>query len=184
MNSRTELKLLTAVAVATGLLATVPAEAEYSSYEDFARVVSAEPVFATVEHQVPRQQCWDERVQTHSSHYPSHHRSATPTLVGALVGGALGNELGHHKRNKQVGAVIGAVLGGSIARDVQRRHHDHHEVSYHTERRCETVYDVETEEQVIGYHVEYRYKGHDYETRTRNHPGKRLRVNVAVTPAE
>jgi len=37
---------------------------------------------------------------------------------------------------------------------------------------------------IIGYDVEYRYRGEIYMARTSTDPGDRLRVRVSVTPAE
>lgn len=169
-----------------------------SSFFDYARVTQADPLFETIEHRVPREECWNEKVpytpQSHANRRSSHRNSsATPTIIGALIGGALGNELGHHKRNKQVGAVVGAVLGGSIGADVQRqknrerdadRYDDSYDVAYRNEQRCKTYYDVETEQRLSGYQVSYSYNGHEYETVTDQHPGKKLRVRVGVSPAQ
>lgn len=37
---------------------------------------------------------------------------------------------------------------------------------------------------IVGYDVEYRYRGEIYMARTGSDPGDRLRVRVSVTPAE
>lgn len=169
-----------------------------NSFYAYARVTDVDPIYETVEHQVPRETCWTEKVRytPHQRHHNRHHgdKSATPVIIGALIGGALGNELGHHKRNKQVGAVAGAILGGSIGADIQRqnrhdRYHDSHydsayDVAYRDEQRCKTYYDVETEERLTGYEVSYRFSGREYQTITDQHPGKKLRVRVGVEPAE
>ena len=181
-----------------------------NSFYAYAKVTQAEPIYETFEHQVPREQCWNEKVRydtydRHTDHHPQHHarnRSSTPVILGALIGGALGNELGHHKRNKQVGAVAGAILGGAIGADIQRQNHRerHHnvnshdnyhgnydasyDVAYRTEQRCKTYYDIETEQRLSGYQVSYIYSGHEYHTITDQHPGKKLRVRIAVAPAE
>ncbi len=168
-----------------------------NSFVDFAKVTQVEPVFETIEHRVPREECWNEQVaytpEPDYYHPPHRDRSATPVILGALIGGALGNELGHHKRNKQVGAVAGAILGGSIGADIRRQQHREvyrqhrddagYDVAYRTEKRCKTYYDIETEQRVTGYDVSYRYQGHDYSTWMARDPGKRLRVQVAVQPA-
>lgn len=189
MKSVKNSKIRALVALSAGTLLASSALA--ASYHDYAKVTAVEPIYQTVRQEVPREQCWNERVQVSDNHYRGgHQRSSTPTLVGALVGGALGNELGHHKRNKQVGAVVGALLGGSIGRDIQRQHHREQyrghgqHVSYRTEQHCETVYETETEQQLVGYQVDYKYRGHFYQTETARHPGERLRVQVAVTPVE
>ncbi len=165
-----------------------------NSFFDYARVTQAEPIYQTIEHQVPREECWNEKVRYTPERHNSHrrHKSSTPLIIGALIGGALGNELGHHKRNKQVGAAVGAILGGSIGADVQRqnrrdRHDDNYDgydVAYRDEQRCKTYYEIETEQRLSGYEVSYRYNGHDYQTITDQHPGKKLRIKVGIRPAE
>ncbi len=169
-----------------------------NGFYDQAKVTQAEAIFETVERRVPREECWNEKIEyapepRYGRHY-SRRQSSTPLILGALIGGALGNELGHSKKNKQVGAVAGAILGGSIGRDVGRqrnreRGHDgyqdqSYDVAYRTEQRCKTYYDIETEERLTGYQVSYLYNGHEYQTITDQHPGKRLRVRVGVRPAE
>ena len=171
-----------------------------NSFYAYAKVTDVDPIYETVEHQVPRETCWTEKVRytPHQRHHDRHHasQSKTPVILGALIGGALGNELGHHKRNKQVGAVAGAILGGSIGADIQRQnrhdsYHDRHyddrhsyDVAYRDEQRCKTYYDIETEERLTGYEVSYRFSGREYQTITDQHPGKKLRVRVGVEPAE
>ena len=49
--------------------------------------------------------------------------------------------------------------------------------------RCETRYTTREEREPDGYRVTYRYAGREYTTRTEQHPGKRIRVRVEVTPA-
>lgn len=199
--------IVTAVWVSCSVVAGVISVSSHAGsrgdvFIDYAKVTAVSPVYDTIEHRVPREECWNEQVQytPHDQRYPSRRharqQSSTPVILGALIGGALGNELGHHKRNKQVGTVVGAILGGSIGADVRnnkrgRDHNDgyrngHHDydVAYRNERRCKTHYEIESEQQLSGYDVEYRYHGHDYSTFTSEHPGKKLQVRVAVKPVQ
>ena len=50
-------------------------------------------------------------------------------------------------------------------------------------QRCATHYVTEERRDLEGYLVTYRYAGRQYTTRTHQHPGKRIRVRVEVTPA-
>ena len=171
------------IALAAGALMSTSAMAA-SSYDE-AEVLSADPVYRTVTHVVPREQCHEEEVAYHEPAYG--RRSATPTILGAVIGGALGNALGHKKRNRQVGTAVGAVLGGSIGRDIGRRHAEARAgdvVRYRTERVCRVVEDVRKSEELVGYDVSYAYAGGVYHTQTRHHPGDTLRVKVRVRPAE
>lgn len=140
---------------------------------DYGRVRSATPIIETIEHRVPRETCRQERVRSH------HQNSATPVILGSIIGAAIGNQLGHHKSNKRVGAIAGTLLGAAIGSDISKnsiRHHGGYRM------QCSTDYDIEFEEQVVGYDVEYRYKGNTYYTQTREHPGKRLKLKLRIQP--
>ena len=180
-NARFSQKTKSRLGLSSALLAfglgSVSAQA--AQYDE-AQVLSAEPIYRTVTHTVPRETCYDEEVP-----YTQRPRAGvTSTLVGAVIGGALGNAVGHKKRNKQVGTAVGALLGGSIGADISRHRRGNEVVRYRTERVCEVVEDVREEEQLTGYRVRYAYLGNEYSTRTRQHPGDTLRVRVRVTPAE
>jgi uncharacterized protein YcfJ len=96
-------------------------------------------------------------------------------VVGAIVGGALGNQVGKGDGRK-ASTIAGAVIGGAIGRKVDRNN------GPAPGTRCRTV-DVEREERrVVGYDVEYQYKGDKYMSRLAQDPGSRLRIRIAVTP--
>lgn len=172
----------------TGILAlaaisvSLAAQAGPSRHEDYARVVSAEPVYETYERRVPREHCWVETVREEYTE-PSHS-SATPTLVGGIVGGAIGNAVGRGGDNKKIGAVVGSLLGMSVGHDIgkKRRSANRTEVSYRDVERCETRYRTHTEQELVGYDVVYKYRGNTYTTFTDRAPGDRIRVAVEVTP--
>jgi len=179
-NTKNKMKMITALFVAATL--TTPLTlAGHKANNDYARVVSVEPIIKNIRVSTPRQECWQEQV----SHYERpKSRSATPTIVGAIVGGLIGNELGHHNTAKKAGLAAGAILGGSIGRDIGRKNAGPGQHYYTTEQRCETYQDYHDEERITGYHVGYKYHGNIYHTRTQNHPGKRIKVRVTVTPIE
>jgi uncharacterized protein YcfJ len=104
----------------------------------------------------------------------------TPIILGSIIGAALGNELGHHRSNKRVGAVAGSILGAAIGSD--KSLHSPSRNGYHHENQCTTHYDSEFEEQVVGYDVEYSYRGKTYYTQTQEHPGKRLQLKLRMAP--
>lgn len=169
-------------------IVSTPASAKYkhsNTHIDYAKVTHVEPIFETLVHSVPKEQCWNERVRSRKDYRPE---STTPVLLGALIGGAIGNELGHRKRNKQVGAVVGGLLGGSIGQDIardSRRHHNHqHTNHYETIERCEVSYDRHEEQSVVGYDVTYLYHGNKYTTQTDRHPGKKVKVQISVLAVE
>lgn len=184
MKSNTIINVLTKVGASLALGAfALSVQAGHKRHIDFARVTDVNPIYDTVEHRVPRQSCWMESVREQPRR--DHRRSSTGTIVGGIIGGALGNAVGHRKRNKQVGAVVGTLLGASIGRDVSRHHGRHlgyDRVSYNQVERCETTHTVETQQKIVGYDVDYRYRGQHYSTKMPRHPGKKIRVAVQVSP--
>jgi uncharacterized protein YcfJ len=161
--------------VAIACIASLSVSAQPSSHRyAWAKVTDVRPAYRYVERSVPTEHCWTEVVEYRRG------PNAT-TLVGGIIGGAIGNEIGRGKRHQDLGTALGTVIGMAIAEDIQgnpssRRHSRERE-------RCEIRYDYERERVLDGYHVEYRYRGHYYETFTRERPGRRIRVNVEVRPA-
>lgn len=193
------------------LMFSVPVLADHQHHE-YGRVVSAEPVYHYVEHSTPVTHCYPQKHRKYRRHYSTYHHSATPTIVGAIVGGAIGHAIGHNKTNKKIGLAAGAILGGSIGHDVSKNHshkghgyrrHDyqvnshrhysyrkhgyrnHHSDHYYAGEHCSVTYEYGPRvKKLKGYNVTYRYKGDRYYTFTKHHPGKRIRLQVNVTPAD
>lgn len=139
-----------------------PAYQENLSY-GYAQVLSVQPAYETVA-TTAQPQCVEE-----------HHSGNTTgaTVIGAIIGGALGNQVGKGDGRKAA-TVAGAVAGGAIG----------HEVAEHragTSYECPSGYVQETR-RVLGYDVEYTYKGEHYMSRLPYDPGNHLRVRVSVTP--
>jgi len=151
-----------------------------TSYER-AQVVDVEPLYETISHKVPMEQCYEERVAYQTA---SRRRSATGPILGAIIGGAIGHAIGrdHHD---EVGTVLGAVLGGSIGADIaNKRRYQNGEVRYRTEEVCRTSYEVREEERLVAYNVSYVFGGSTYTTRMHRDPGDSIRVRVRVSPAQ
>jgi uncharacterized protein YcfJ len=144
-----------------------------------APVISANPIYRTIEINNPRQQCWEEAVAIPQKQYESR----TPEIVGALLGAAVGYQFGSG-RGQDAAAVAGAVLGGSIARDAKHRNRQSQGTGVRYEQRCKTVNEYHTEERLEGYDVTYQYDGDLYTTRTKHDPGSTIRVSVSVVPVE
>lgn len=131
--------------------------------------------------------------------------------IGGAIGHQFGKGKGK-KAATIVGAIAGAVIGsraatkngpngdyypsdgraGNYAND-----HDHNnygaqyshntrrcEPQYKTVRKCRTIYDDSYTNTVVGYRVTYRYKGQSYETRTKNRPGRYIRLRVTIQPID
>lgn len=139
----------------------------------WAEVLRVDPVYAAVA-QPPPQQCSPQTV-THEDH---NHTGGT--VLGAIVGGVLGHTVG--KGNGRTAATVaGAVAGGAIGNRVSAAH----DRSYTTQETvCQPVDDYAPQQQIVGYDVEYRYRGEVYMSRLPYDPGERLRVRVSVAPAD
>lgn len=149
---------------------------------EYANVVSANPIYETIQTRKPIESCWTETVRIERPQRRSN--SATPTLVGGLIGGAIGNAVGSGKKNKKIGAVVGTILGMSIGNDTRSRSHRHnnHSARYEEQRRCETTYETQSYREIQGYDVSYRYKGQTYTTFMNDAPGKRIKLAVSFSP--
>lgn len=134
----------------------------------YAQVMRVTPIYGNYRVKVPEQRCESGPVRDSGD-------GTTGTVVGAIVGGALGNQVGKGDGRK-ASTIAGAVIGGAIGRKVDRNN------SSGPGTRCRTV-DVDREERrVVGYDVEYQYKGDKYMSRLDQDPGSRLRIRISVTP--
>lgn len=150
--------------------ARAPVDVEHVNYA-YAQVLNVSPVYQDVRVSQPVEQCDDyERVER------VRPQGAGGTVLGALIGGALGNQIGSGS-GRRAATVAGAVVGGAIGHEAgtERR------VS--TETRCHVVEEYTYQPQVVGYDVEYRYRGEVFVSRLDHDPGDRLRIRVAVAPA-
>ena len=144
-----------------------PAVPENISY-GYAQVLRADEVVERVITRTPEERCDDVE-------YRSSGRTTGGTVIGALVGAALGNQVGKGDGRKAA-TVVGAVAGGAVGNSIARRREEAEA------RGCQLV-EVEREEsRVVGYDVEYMYKGEKYMSRLPYDPGNRLRIRVSVTP--
>jgi uncharacterized protein YcfJ len=144
--------------------APVPENISYG----YAQVLRADEVFETVRTRVPEERCSD-------TEYRQSGRTTGGTVIGAIVGAALGNQVGKGDGRKAA-TVAGAVAGGVVGHNIAQRRAE-------AEARGCTLVEVEREErQVVGYDVEYMYKGEKYMSRLPYDPGNRLRIRVSVTP--
>lgn len=185
---------LTFIATACVALSTQANAQNYQSAYDVARVISAQPIYQSVEVDDGREVCRNERVRevvpTYTQSYRGSYRprSESASVLGAIVGGVIGNQFGHG-RGRAAATVAGAALGAAAVNDSQR--YDRYGSSYagsrtveRVERVCEYRPQVRYEREVVGYTVRYDYKGQIGETTTRNRPGNTIRVAVDVTAIE
>jgi uncharacterized protein YcfJ len=145
----------------------------------YADVLRVDPVYETVRVAQPREECYDAEVTRRTDRYDN---TATGTIVGAIIGGALGNQVG--KGNGRTAATVaGAVVGGAVGREVDSKNNpsgNYRDV----ETRCRVVDSSFDERRIVGYDVEYRYRGEVFFSRLGYDPGEKLRVRVSVEPAD
>ncbi len=169
-----------AITLAAILLATsVAAQAgPRERFQDTAKVISAEPIYRTVEITTPERHCWDEEVE----HYHANQHGYTGTVVGGIIGGVVGHKISRNRgRGRDMATVAGALLGSAIGHDMSHNKRGGYYTTS-TERRCEVTERVSYEEELVGYDVTYRYKGRLFTTRTDEDPGERIPVRVNVSP--
>ena len=143
----------------------------------WADVLRVDPVYDNVVSNRPREECYDADV---NRRYDTHGNNAGGTVLGAIVGGALGNQVGKGDGRKAA-TIAGALIGGAIGNDQARRDDRYYTDS---ETRCRTISERSSERRIIGYDVQYRYRGDVYISQLDYDPGERMRVRVNVTPAE
>lgn len=154
-----------------------PRESVNFGYADVLRV---DPVYETVRYREPREECYDEPVTVRQR---GGGDPTGGTVLGAIIGGVVGNQVGGGDGRKAATAA-GAIIGGAIGRNVDKNNGGPDRVYEGSERRCRIV-DVEREDRrVAGYDVEYRYKGDVFVSRLDYDPGNKLRVRVAISPAD
>lgn len=151
------------------------------TFTDNARVRGVEPQYENVS--VPRNECRSQWINEDRRGVGDRQgRNYGGAILGGLAGGVLGNQVGGG-RGKQaatvVGAVVGAMTGDHFANRDQRVDNDYGQREV---QNCRTVYD--TQSRLTGYRVAYEYRGQQYNTFMRNHPGNNLQVRVSLDPIE
>lgn len=147
-----------------GYDAAIPENVSYG----YAQVLRADEVYETVVTRTPEERCDEVEVRQPG-------RTAGGTVIGAIVGAALGNQVGKGD-GRRAATVAGAVVGGAVGHNIAQRRAEAEA------RGCRLVEVEREEQQVVGYDVEYMYKGEKYMSRLPYDPGNRLRIRVSVTP--
>lgn len=145
-----------------------------NAHYGWADVLRADPVHGVTRTNVPRQECYDQQVVRHEG-----GNSTAGTVLGAVIGGVLGNTVGKGDGRKAA-TVVGAVAGGAVGNRAAGRGNDYET----TQTQCREVSSISEQRRIIGYDVEYRYRGEVYTSRLSYDPGERLRVRVRVDPAD
>ena len=176
--------------VIASLLATTLLGAQAETFTDNARVLRAEPMLENVN--LPRNECrthWvPERGPRADADYgPRQDHQIGGAILGGVAGGVIGHQIGAGS-GKDAATALGVMLGAVAGDRLANRDQNRSAVDRYDDRRgrevqtCRTVYDSES--RVTGYRVAYEYRGQQYSTVTRNHPGNLLRVRVSIDPVE
>jgi uncharacterized protein YcfJ len=155
---------------------TAVAGAQANTYTDNARVMDVEPQYEHVS--VPRQECRRDWVSEERS---TVRRNYGGVVVGGLAGALIGNQVGRgHGREAAtaIGAVVGAFTGDHIAN--RGRWEQPVEPVVREVTSCRTVNDMQS--RVVGYRVDYEYRGQRFSTLMRDQPGAFVPVRVSVEP--
>jgi uncharacterized protein YcfJ len=134
--------------------------------DEYARVISAEPVTHTVSE--PRQVCRDEVVDVKKPVKDEHQIAGT--VAGAVIGGVLGNQVGDGS-GQDIATVGGAVAGGYAGNKIQEKIQDGN-TEQQLQQTCETVYD--TRDVQDGYEVTYELDGQEHVIHMDYDPGRRI----------
>jgi uncharacterized protein YcfJ len=153
----------------------------YDSGYDYAPVRYVEPIVRQVRIDNPRRECWDDVRTVESRPHISDPEVGGRTLLGGIIGGVIGHQFGSG-RGRDAATVAGTMIGAGVGYDSAARRYGG--VEERVVQRCSVRYEPEYEERIEGYRVTYEYNGREYTTRMPYDPGERIRVRVAVAPAE
>lgn len=154
----------------------------YDSGYDYAPVRHVEPIVRRVRVETPRRECWDDVRHVESRPHISDPAVGGRTLLGGLIGGVIGHQFGSGS-GRDAATIAGTVIGAGVGYDSAARRYSSG-VREEVVQRCEVRYEHEYEERIEGYRVTYEVNGREYTTRLPYDPGERIRVQVAVAPAE
>ncbi|MGH8042489.1 MAG: glycine zipper 2TM domain-containing protein [Rudaea sp.] len=153
-----------------------------NSHYGWADVLRVDPVYGDSAAAAPAPPCYEEQVPVDgSAESTAQERRGIATVIGAFIGGILGNRIGKGS-GRTAATVAGAVVGGVAGNRLAASDDAPERPQYTTQRHCPPS--VAAAQKVVGYDVEYRYRGDVYTSRLAYDPGDRLRVRVTVTPAE
>jgi len=143
----------------------------------YADVLSAEALYEEIRSIEPREECVDQQVRRNGK----YDNTNTGAVVGAIAGATAGNQVGGGD-GRRAATVAGAVIGGLIGREVDAQNNPRGSRT-EVRRECRTVETEVSRREVVGYDVQYRYRGEVYMSQLDFDPGAKLRIRVAISPA-
>jgi uncharacterized protein YcfJ len=151
---------------------------EYSPEQEsvtfaYADVLSSDPIVERIQEARPREVCQDVEVSRGSN-------GAVGTVIGAVVGAVVGNQVGSGD-GRRAATAAGAVVGGAVGREIDSSNDANAETRL--QRQCEVVDEYVERQQIVGYDVQYRFRGEVFSSRISYDPGEKLRIRLAISPA-
>jgi uncharacterized protein YcfJ len=182
-------QLLAAAAVGGLIAGPVSADDDHARYRGhgrhgrvhgheivYAPVVSVRPLVRYVTVERPRQECWQD--VEYRPVVPA--RVVATTLAGGIVGAAIGRQFGDGSGRDAL-TLMAAVAGSAVAHAHAVRRNPGSTYTVPVER-CHVVNERFTDEIIDGYDVVYQYHGRMYSTRTAEHPGSRIPLEMSLRP--
>ena len=164
------MKMQTKVIASLLCLSVLPL-ANAGDYTSTAKVIDVVPRVEEVNR--PREECRDVYREA------PQRRSAAGAIIGGIAGGILGHQVGKGS-GRAVATGVGAVTGAVVGDRLDNR--DAGSGGQYQSRECRVV--DNWERRTTGYAVTYEYAGRTFTSVMPYKPGRTIRVNVSVTPAE
>lgn len=158
------------------VLGSTVVSAESFSTTEYVKVSSSIPAYATVNEDIPSEQCQDVKEQISSG-------TKNADVVGALAGGALGGVLGSNVgggKGKTAATVGGAVLGVLAGQNIGSKYNTQEGDSYRIVRKCQTVYTTRSRKVISGYTNIAKLKGQEIRIES-DQPLKQIPVTVTYS---
>lgn len=158
------------------LVAMLPLGSYAADFTDTAEVISATPIYQQVSE--PRQECWTETTTTRQP--AQQKRSYSGAVIGGIAGAILGNQVGGGS-GKNVATAAGAIGGAIVGDRIDNDGNQTTTASSQPVQRCRTI--ESSREELTGYDVVYRYRGHDIRTTMPYKPGSTIQVGITALDA-
>ncbi len=148
----------------------------------YAEVVDVRPIVRYVTVETPVRECYQVERAVKTRKRGRDGNVAGAAIAGGLIGGIIGNQFGSGS-GRDAATAAGFIIGSSIAADNARASSERSRGRARKSiRQCDISYETHEEERIDGYRVSYVYRGTEYRTRMRSHPGDRIKVRVLVEP--
>lgn len=160
------MKLTKTAFLVASMMMSSSAFAEHS-FTAHGRVIHSSPVYRTIEVERENHHCRD-RHQSHSGYSNSRH-----------------DKKQHHTRTYSTAKSTKMSNSVKHSRYGQHDNHSNHNDSHRPNRdhgRCARSRHYETKRILKGFDVTYRYKGDTYHIFTKHRPGRRITLNISISP--